>query len=251
MSSTHSLPQKLFAEFAGTLVVVAVAAGTACSEIYFRVVKHAAVRPLGYALAYGLAVAVMVSAVKRISGGHLNPAVTVSVWVTKRMGAFESLAYCVAQMLGAVAGAYLVKTSIPDAAWRTAALQATTPDLMIDLTRWHGMLVEAAATFALVFVYFAAGVGANHGSRGALHKFGGAAIGLTVFIGVLVTRPFTGAAMNPARVFGPALAVHHWQNHGVYWVAPLFGGMLAAAAYDAIFQRGRPVIEPLPPSLHL
>jgi len=239
MTFTHSFPRRLFAEFVGTFAVVLVAAGSICAESYFRAVRHTVVGPLGYALAYGLAVAVMVNALRNISGGHLNPAVTVAVWVTRRMGTFQSIVYCVAQMLGAVAAAYLIKLSLPDAPWAVIALQSITPDLMIDFTRWHAMLVEGAATFVIVFVYFSSGVATRPDRRGILHKIGGLAIGLAIAIGALATLPYTGAAMNPARAFGPALAVHHWHNHGVYWVGPLFGGVLAAVIYDLIFSRNQ------------
>jgi len=77
-------------------------------------------------------------------------------------------------------------------------------------------------------------------ARGAFNKIAGFAIGLTITVDTLLGGPFTGAAMNPARVFGPALAARHWQNHGVYWLGPLFGGILAAVIYDRLFLRDQP-----------
>jgi aquaporin TIP len=97
------------------------------------------------------------------------------------------------------------------------------------------MLLEGVATFFLVFVYFASALDAE----GTFRKFGAFAVGLTVTAGVLLSQPFTGASMNPARTFGPALAAHHWVNHGVYWVGPLFGGLLAAVACERLFARNR------------
>jgi glycerol uptake facilitator-like aquaporin len=77
-------------------------------------------------------------------------------------------------------------------------------------------------------------------AKGAFHKIAGSAVGLAAAMGTLFAYPFTGAAMNPARVFGPALGSHHWANHGVYWVGPLFGGVLAGFVYDRIFLRQQP-----------
>jgi len=157
---------------------------------------------LGIAIAYGLATAVMVTAVGHISGGHLNPAVTIGFWVTK-------------------------KISTLDAIWRTVGLG--TPDLALDFTRAHGMVLEGIATFLLVLVVFGTAADPN----GAFNRIAGLAIGLAVTMDVLVAGPFTGAAMNPARAFGPALVAHHWQNQGVYWVGPLFGGVVAGWIYGS------------------
>ena len=86
-------------------------------------------------------------------------------------------------------------------------------------------------TFFLVFVVFATAVD----ERGAFNKVAGFAIGLTVTMGVLLGGPFTGAALNPARALGPALAANHWTNHGVYWIGPLAGGVAAGWLYDTLF----------------
>jgi glycerol uptake facilitator-like aquaporin len=99
----------------------------------------------------------------------------------------------------------------------------------------HAMVFEAALTCILVFVYFAAIVDRQRASP----RLGGFAVGMAATAAVLFGYPFTGAAMNPARAFGPALAARHWSNHGVYWVGPLLGGALAAAVYDRFFLRDR------------
>jgi glycerol uptake facilitator-like aquaporin len=100
----------------------------------------------------------------------------------------------------------------------------------------HAMILEAVLTFILVFVFFATVVD----PRSLAHRLAGFAVGLAVAAGMLVGYPFTGAAMNPARAFGPALVARHWSNHGVYWVGPLFGGVLAAVIYDRFFLRDQP-----------
>ena len=227
----YSLPQKLLAEFTGTFAIVFTAAGVICGDQYLRAAGQASPGLLGYALAYGLVTAGVVSALGHVSGAHLNPAITIGSWVTKRLGTLPALFYCVAQLAGATAAGYLLVAILPEAAWRPVSLGAT--DLAPDFTRMHGMLLEGVATFFVVLVYFAAAFDAE----GVFRQFGAAAVGLTVTAGVLLGQPFTGASLNPARTFGPALAAHHWINHGVYWVGPLFGGLLGAVVFDRLFAR--------------
>jgi len=233
----YRLPQKFAAEFIGTFAVVFVAAGAICADQYFRAAGATGIGPLGAALAYGLAVGAMVSSFGHISGAHLNPATTVACWVTRRLGTIHSLAYVAAQLLGATAAGYTLSAILPESTWRPVSLGA--PDLASDFTRMHGMALEATLTFAVVMVAFATVVDA----RGAFRRAAGLPLGLAVAVGYLVGAPFTGAAMNPARAFGPALALtpHHWQNHGVYWIGPLFGGVLAGVIYDRVFLRDQPL----------
>jgi len=232
----YTLPQKLIAEFFGTLALTFFAVGAICADQYLRASGQGGFGLLGLALAYGLAYAIMVSALGHISGAHLNPAVTIAFWVTKRLSTLQSLLYWIAQLLGALAGAYLVVAIIPEAVWRPVGLG--TPALTPDFTRMHGMLLEGVMTFFLVLVFFAIAVDA----RGAFDKIAGFAIGLTVTIDMLVGGPFTGAAINPARAFGPALTAHYWTNHGVYWVGPLLGGVLAGVIYDRVFLGNQPPV---------
>ena len=214
----YSLTQKLLAEFFGTFAVVFFAAGALCADQYLRSSGQGSITVLGLALAYGLTVGIMVTAIGHISGGHLNPAVTVGFWVSRRLSTMQTLLYWVAQLLGAIAAAYALVIIIPDSSWRPEALGSITPALAPDFTRLHGMLLEGVMTFFLVFVFFATSVDA----KGAFNKVAGFAIGLAVTVDALCGLPFTGAAVNPARAFGPALVTrNHWTNHGVYWVGPL------------------------------
>jgi MIP family channel proteins len=233
----YRLPQKLAAEFIGTFAIVFIAAGAICADQYVRAAGSPGTGLLGLALAYGLAVGATVSAFSHISGAHLNPAVTIGCWVTKRLSTLHSISYAIAQLLGAAAGAYTLSAVLPESVWRPVSLGA--PDLASDFTRMHGMALEAVLTFVVVTVTFATVID----TRGAFRHGAGLPIGLAVTIGYLVGAPFTGAAMNPARAFGPDLALtpHHWQNHGVYWIGPLFGGVLAAVIYDRLFLRAQPV----------
>lgn len=230
----YTLPQKMLAEFIGTFPLTFIGAGSICADQYLHSANQGGVGLLGIAAAHGLAIAIMVTAIGHISGGHLNPAVTIGFWVTKRISTFQAICYWISQLLGATAAAYLLTVILPESVWRPVSLG--TPDLAPDFTRMHGMLLEAVLTFLLVFVVFATAADAN----GAFNKIAGFAIGLTITMDVLIGGPFTGAAMNPSRAFGPALVAHHWSNHGVYWVGPLVGGILAGFIYDRMYLRDQP-----------
>ena len=230
----YNLSQKLVSEFIGTFALIFFGAGSVCADQYLRASGAGGIGLFGIAVANGLIYAILISALAHVSGAHLNPAVTIGYWVTKRLSTLDTLAYWSAQIVAAIAAAYSLAAIIPESVWRPASLG--TPDLALDFTRMHGMALEAVLTFFLVFVFFATAVDAS----GALHKVSGFAIGLILTVGILAGGPFTGAAMNPARAFGPAIAAHHWTNNGVYWVGPLFGGIVAAVIYDRIFLRDQP-----------
>lgn len=227
----YNLTQKLTAEFLGTFALIFFGAGAVCVDFQLRSNSTGGIGLLAIALAHGLAIAVMVSALGHISGGHFNPAITIGFWVTKRLNTLDSLSYWGAQLLGATAAAFLLKLVIPTETWRTAALG--TPTLMADFPRWGGLALEATTTFFLVLVVFATAVD----ERGTFRLIGGFGIGLTITMGIIVAGPFTGGALNPARAFGPAFASNHWLNQGVYWIGPLIGGFLAGLLYDSLFLR--------------
>jgi MIP family channel proteins len=227
----YNTSQKLVAEFLGTFALVFFGAGAVCTDIFL---KGAGGGIVATALASGLAIAVMSVAFSHISGAHFNPAVTIGFWITKRMSTMEVLGYWVAQMLGGVVAAFCLKAILPrEEAWLPAA--GGTPELVRDFTRLPAMGVEALITFFLVLVYFATTSEDNIDSR----SLSGFAVGLVYTVSILVAAPFTGAALNPARAFGPALAATHWSNHGVYWVGPLAGGFVAGLIYDVLYARKR------------
>ena len=183
---------------------------------------------LGIALAHGLAIAVMVSATGGISGGHLNPAVTFGLFVGGKIDFGKTIAYWIAQLSGAVAAGFLCVCLLG-----SGAVAGGTPDipqanngsLLPIVSVAQAIAIEAVLTFFLVFVVYGSAVDAR------APKIGGLAIGLTVALDILFGGPLTGAAMNPARTFGPALASGHWNNHLVYWIGPLLGGALAGLIY--------------------
>lgn len=177
---------------------------------------------LAIALAHGLTIAVFVSATGHISGGHLNPAVTFGALVGGKIDLSNAARYWASQLLGAAAAGFLCLML-----FNRDIVVAGTPALAADVTGMKGIVIEAIVTFFLVFVVYGTAIDA----RGP--KIGGLAIGLTIVIGILFAGPLTGGAINPARVFGPALAASAWSAHYVYWLGPLLGGGLAGLVYRA------------------
>ena len=181
---------------------------------------------LGIALAHGLTIAVMVSATGGISGGHLNPAVTFGLYVGGKIDLPKAIAYWISQLVGATVAGILLVNLLGNAAQSGAQIVAAgTPDLGANISMMQGIMIEAVLTFFLVFVVYGTAVDSR------APKIGGLAIGLTVALDILFGGPLTGAAMNPARTFGPALASAHWSNHLVYWIGPMIGGALAGLVY--------------------
>lgn len=182
---------------------------------------------LGVALAHGLTVAIMVTAIGHISGGHINPAVTIGFLVTGKLGLKESGVYLFSQLAGAVLAAYSLAHLIPGAISSGLGGQSIAADVSVGFA----ILIEVILTFLLVFVIFATAVD----EKGAFKAVAGFAIGLVVTIDILAGGPFTGASMNPARSFGPAFVSGDWINHHVYWIGPIIGGSIAAKLYDSLF----------------
>jgi MIP family channel proteins len=224
----YNMTQKLVAEFIGTFALIFCGAGSICADQFLHSAGQGGVGLLGIALAHGLAIGIMVTSLGHISGGHFNPAVTIGFWVTRKLSTINTLLFWVAQLAGATAAAYTLRL-LPFDVW--SAVQIGTPDLASGVSRTSGMIFEAIMTFFLVFVVFATAAD----PRGAFDKVAGFAIGLMITAGALFGGPFTGAALNPARAFGPALAANHWTNHGVYWIGPLAGGVAAGWLYDTLF----------------
>src|ERR1700731_4210690 len=219
--------QKFAAEFLGTFALVFFGAGAVCADRYLQ--SSGGIGLLGIALASGLAMAIMVPALGHISGGHFNPAITIGFWVTKRIGTLDAFLYWAAQVLGGIAAAFLLRSIIPDETWHAVALG--TPSLLRDFPALSAMILEAVASFFLVLVFFATAVD----DRGTFRAIAGFGIGLAITLGILVIGPFTGAAMNPARSMGPALASNHWTNWGIYWIGPSAGGFLAGLLYNSLY----------------
>lgn len=216
------------AEFIATLLFIFLGAGTVVVTGGLLKDGLTSARLVAIALAHGLTIALLVSATAKISGGHINPAVTFGAWITGKIDLAKAIMYVVAQLVGAVVGAWLLKAVIPAAAQGNLGAHG----LGAGITVGGGLLAEIVLTFALVFVVFATAMDPK-----GLGHLAPAAIGLTVLVDHLFGVPVTGASMNPARSFGPALVAGAWENHWVFWVGPLVGGGLAALVYEFVFLR--------------
>jgi MIP family channel proteins len=191
------------------------------------------------ALAHGLAIGLMVAALGHISGGHFNPAVTISMLATGEVGVTRAVAYIIAQVLGGIAGAGILTLIFPalgPMGRNNIGVNLGLPGLGPDVTVSGGLIMEAAMTFFLVLVIF----GTLVDPRGA-RIIAPLAIGLIITMDILGGGRLTGAAMNPARALGPAVIQQDFTNWWIYWIGPIVGGLIAAFAYKFIWlpQNGR------------
>lgn len=209
------------AEFVGTFALVFIAAG---GSAYAR-------SPIDLALAYGLVVAVMVSAFAAVSGGHFNPAVTLGFLVTRRIAPALAVAYWIVQLGASALAALLLKWILPSGAISVSHLG--TPGLGSGVSSGVAVVIEAVLTFFVVWVVFATVVD----TRGAFRQVGGLAVGFTIAAGVLMSYGLSGGAMNPARAFGPQLVGNHWTHGWVWYVGPFAGAVIAAAVYELVYLR--------------
>jgi len=208
------------AEFVGTftLIFIGGAAGIASGHDIVAV-----------ALANGLAIGIMVTNLGHISGGHFNPAITLGFVVTKRITMRLAAVYWFVQLLGAVVAALILRSIFGESSVGTSAA----PHLAMGVPDSKAILLEAVMTFFLVWAVWATAVD----SRGAFKAIAGLAIGLTITMDVFAGGPVTGAAMNPARAFGPMLAGNSWSGWWIYWVGPALGALIAAGIYDYLYLR--------------
>jgi MIP family channel proteins len=185
------------------------------------------------ALAHGLAIGLMIAAVGHISGGHFNPAVSLGMLAAGEISVPRAIYYVAAQLLGAVAAAGLLTLIFPalgPMGRNNPGVNLGLPGLGPDVTITGGVLMEVIMTFFLVIVIFGTAVDAR-GPR----VIAGLAIGLIITMDILAGGRITGAAMNPARQFGPAVVQQDFTNWWIYWVGPIIGGVIAALAYKTLW----------------
>lgn len=221
MPNNASLRQKATVEALGTFLLVFIGGGSIITSSFFFV--PASSQLLIVAIAYGIALAIAVTIAMGISGGHINPAVTIAMWATKRIKTGDALVYIVAQIICALIGAAVLFgfpiQAVASAGWSVPALS---PIVSVG----QGIFIEALITFVLVLAVFGTCV------DGRSPKIAGFGVGLALMIGILVAGPFTGAAANPARALGPEIATLNFTNWYVYWVGPILGALIAALLYD-------------------
>lgn len=216
----------LLAEFFGTFILIFVGAGAICTDGF----TVGGVGLVGIALAHGLAIFVGVSMFSYISGAHFNPAVTVGVLLARKIDAAKAVGYIIFQLLGASVAAFVLRLIFSPDVWQPVHLG--TPTVNDTVGVGQAILLEAVLTLFLVHTVLTTAVD----ERGPKAIFP-ISIGLVITMDVLVGGPLTGAAVNPARAFGPALAAGFWDNHFVYWIGPILGGVLAAFIYNNFFSK--------------
>ncbi|MBN3291928.1 MIP protein, partial [Polypterus senegalus] len=193
---------------------------------------------LHIAFCFGLAAATLIQCVGHISGGHLNPAVTFAYLIGSQMSLFRAVFYIAAQLLGAVAGAAVLYGVTPTSVRGNLALNTLNSRVSLG----QATTIEIFLTLQLVVCIFAVTDERRNGRIGSAAL----AIGFSVTLGHLLGMYYTGAGMNPARSFAPAVLIRNFVNHWVYWVGPMIGGAIGALLYDfLLFPRMRGLSERL------
>lgn len=181
---------------------------------------------LTVALAHGVILALMVSATMHVSGGHLNPAVTLGFLVARRIPPAMAGVHIVAQLTGGVLAALALKGLMPFDVFNAA--RGGGQSVSLDVTMGQAIGLEVIAAFFLMFVIYGTAVSVD------VPRLGGMAIGLTIAADIMAVGPLTGASMNPARSFGPAFATGIWEGQVVYWVGPILGAIIAALLWELV-----------------
>lgn len=211
----------LVAECAGTFFFVFLGAGVIVTD---QLTGGRSLGLLGIAICHGLALSLAVTATMRVSGAHLNPAVTIGLWAIGKIRPALAIEYIMAQLLGSVLAGLILIGVFDRTAWDPVHLG--TPALAAGVSPALGMGLEIVMTFFLLFAILGTAVYAKPPIA-----IGGFGVGLTVFADILVGGPITGASMNPARNFGPALVSGFLANEWLYWVGPIIGAVLGCLLY--------------------
>lgn len=213
------MARPLIVEFVGTFTLIFAGAGA--------IIATGGKDLVAIALAHGLAIGLFVAAAGHISGGVYNPALTVGLLIARRLSPLKGLLYVAAQVLGAVAAAAILRVVFEKALWDPVNLG--TPQIGDSFSVGRAFVFETVMTFFLMFVVFGTAID----PRGP-KAIAGLAIGLTITMDIFVGGGATGAAMNPARAFGPALIASVWSDQWLYWVAPILGALIAAGLYEYV-----------------
>lgn len=225
---SNQIMTKLVAEFIGTFSFVFIGAGTAA------VIGDGVGLPgmAAIALAHGLAIMAFAFAYGSVSGGHMNPAVTVGVLAAGAMDPIDAIGYVASQLVGGIAGALLLRTLLGG-----VATGLGTPELAHDLalggvsltiTPVAGFVIEAVLAFFLVTVVLSTAVAGRAGNLAPL------AIGMTLTFNILMGGALTGAAFNPARALGPMVATGKFDDAWLYVAAPIVGAVIAAILHTGL-----------------
>jgi MIP family channel proteins len=207
--------RELLAESIGTFILVFAGTGAVMVDR----LSDGAITHLGISFVFGAVVTALIYTFGHISGAHFNPAVTLAFWRSGFLPTFKVLPYIIAQILGGVFASLTLLFSLGS----VANLGATLP---LQGNWFQALILEVLLTFILMLVIFGSGL-----DRRSPSGFAGIAIGLTVGLEAACMGKITGASMNPVRSFAPALVGGIWQDHWIYWVAPILGAQLAVIVY--------------------
>lgn len=214
----NGLLRRAAAELVGTYALVTAGCGAVMVNELSGALGH-----VGVALTFGLVIMVMIAATGHLSGAHFNPAVTLAFALTRHFPRREVVAYVTGQASGAVLGALTLRVLVGDAAQLGVTLPAG--------SAWQAFGLEVLLTAALMFVIISVATDTR-----AVGTPAAVAIGFTVAANALWGGPISGASMNPARSFGPALVAGVWADQWIYWIAPVIGAALGALLYQFVRQ---------------
>lgn len=219
------------AEFLSTCIFVFAGEGSALAlrQIY-KEPGSSAGELVVIALAHAFALFAAISASMHVSGGHVNPAVTFGALLGGRISVLRAVYYWVAQLLGSIVAALLLRLV-------TNNMRPQGFSVSIGLGAFHGLVLEIALTFGLMYTVYATAIDPKRGSIGSIAPL---AIGFVVGANILAGGPFDGACMNPARAFGPAMVGWRWHYHWIFWVGPFIGAALAALLYEYVMVPNEP-----------
>jgi MIP family channel proteins len=218
MDQSLPLARRAAAEGIATFALVFAGCGAIIADAHY----DGALGAVGVSLVFGLTIMVMVYATGHLSGAHINPSVTLAFTLSRHFPARDAVAYIAAQLMGAALGAVALLAVWPD---QPAQLGATVPT--VDLG--SALVYELVLTAFLMFVIMA--VATDTRAVGAAAAI---AIGGTVGLDALFGGPVTGASMNPARSFGPAVAAGEWKDFWIYLAGPVLGAAAGALAYQVV-----------------
>ena len=217
-----SIAKTLVAEFLGTFGLIFIGAGS----VLVNSITNGALGLVGIAIAHGLVLMVMIYSLANISGAHFNPAITIAMLANKRISVQNATKYILAQLAGAAFAGLLLLAIFQN------ATSAQVYGFPTQVQLGFGMLLEAVLTFFLVFTVY--GVAVNKKAPAGVFGF---AIGSVLIFDIIMGGTQTGAAMNPARAFGPAFASGIWGPQIIYWVGPIAGALIASFLYEYLMKK--------------
>jgi len=225
------LGQSLLAEFVGITILIAIG----CGAVLTQQGNHVAIPLAWFTVLFGL-----ITTFDSVSGAHFNPAVTLAVVAIGKMSWIKASFYIITQLCGACVGALLIRLFVPGSlSSPLEAYHLGSTALAPGVEPVDGMFIEVFLTFLLVTVAFmtAMNPAKPHENKAFFPLSVASAVAACIFLG----GPLTGASLNPARSFGPALVSNFWKHHWVFWIGPISGGLLAALFFKVITHGNTPI----------